>query len=62
MSSSVTSVINNPDGSTTTRTDYEPVYAPGAGLVIGGAIGGLFLLPYVIVGTLAVSVYYIFKK
>ena len=59
---SVVSVVtHNQDGSITT-TETSSVYAPGAGLAIGGAIGGIFLLPYVIVGTLVVGAYYVFKK
>ena len=61
MTTTVSSVIQNPDGTTSYRSTTTG-YAPGTGFAIGGGIAGFILMPYIVIGALAIGVYYIVKK
>ena len=66
VTEAINTSITNPDGSTTTRTTYQTtdLGAPATGtmLGIGAGVASIFILPYVIVGGIAVLIIYSLKK
>ena len=54
--------ITNSQTPTSSTTTISKQYPATTGLAITGAIGVVFLLPYIVIGGIGVGLYYAFKK